>query len=223
MNLNSFKVSIPIIFSRSHIPVITSYSIHYTKLYDPPRRPPPGRNRARASRRRGNGSLPRHTLTVNSDNGTVTKDPDQASYYLNDVVQLTATPDTGYHFVNWSDDITSTDNPVSVTITGNISITANFAQDEHTLSVVSDNGIVTKNPDQATYHLNDVVQLTADPDAGYHFVNWSGNVTSTDNPVNVTITGDMSVTANYALDEYTLSVVSDNGTVTKNPDSYNFV
>ncbi len=58
----------------------------------------------------------------------------------------------------------------SVTINGNKSVTANFDYIEYTLTVNTagafGTGTVTKNPDQATYHYGDVVQLTAVPGTG---------------------------------------------------------
>ena len=46
---------------------------------------------------------------------------------------MTAVPNTGYHFVNWSD--TSTDNPRTDTnVMANITVTANFAINTYTLT-----------------------------------------------------------------------------------------
>jgi hypothetical protein len=116
------------------------------------------------------------------------------------VVQLTATPDAGWSFANWTGDLTGSLNPASVTIHGNTSVTANYTQNEYALTITSANGTVAKNPDQATstYHEGDVVQLTATPDAGWSFANWTGDLTGSLNPASVTIHGDTSVTANYA-------------------------
>ena len=68
--------------------------------------------------------------------GTVSKSPDQASYAPNAVVTLTATANTGYAFTGWSGDATGTDNPLSVTMTANKTITANFGS---TTEIVLDN------------------------------------------------------------------------------------
>ena len=42
------------------------------------------------------------------------------------VVQVRAVPNAGYLFSNWSGDATGTSNPVSVTMNGNKTVTANF-------------------------------------------------------------------------------------------------
>ena len=157
-----------------------------------------------------------YTLTVNKvGNGTVTKSPDQASYHYGDVVALTATPDAGWSFGSWSANVVSG----SVTITANTTVTATFTQNAYTLTVLSANGTVTKSPNQTTYHLGDMVQLTATPSASWNFIGWSGDVTNTLNPISFAITGNMTVTANYAQNEYTLTINKvGNGTVTKLPD-----
>ena len=126
------------------------------------------------------------------------KTPDQATYHLGDTVQLGATPETGWGFTGWSGDAAGTVNPVSITITGNMTVTANYAQIEYTLTIISAHGTVVANPVQATYHLGDTVELTATPDAGWNFSSWSGDATGTANPIIITITGDMTVTANYS-------------------------
>ncbi len=66
-------------------------------------------------------------LTATAGNGgTVSKSPDQASYAANAVVTLTATTNTGYTFTGWSGDAAGANNPLSVTMTTNKTITANF-------------------------------------------------------------------------------------------------
>ncbi|TGE25108.1 PKD domain-containing protein [Hymenobacter aquaticus] len=58
--------------------------------------------------------------------GTVTKNPNAASYASGTVVSLTAAPATGYTFSGWSGAATGTTNPLSVTMSANKSITATF-------------------------------------------------------------------------------------------------
>ena len=60
--------------------------------------------------------------------GSVTLSPAGGTYAEGTAVTITANPATGYQFSNWSGSITGTTNPVTVTLTSNISVTANFAQ-----------------------------------------------------------------------------------------------
>jgi uncharacterized repeat protein (TIGR02543 family) len=66
------------------------------------------------------------TLTTSATNGTVTKSPDQATYAAGSVVSLTATPAAGFVFTGWSGSASGTANPLSVTMDGKKTITANF-------------------------------------------------------------------------------------------------
>ncbi len=159
-----------------------------------------------------------YTLTVTSAHGTVTKDPDKAKYNYGDIVQLTASPAADWTFAGWTGGATGTTNPVSVTMNGNTAVTANYVPTEYALAITSAHGTVTKNPDKATYHAGEVVQLTMVPAAGWSFVNWTGDATGADNPVSITISGNTAVTANYTQVGYTLTLESAHGTVTKSPE-----
>jgi len=59
-------------------------------------------------------------------------------------------------------------------------------------------GTVVKDPDLPSYPTGTEVELEAFPDAGWYFVDWSGDVTGNDNPVTVTVAGTTSVTATFA-------------------------
>jgi uncharacterized repeat protein (TIGR02543 family) len=164
------------------------------------------------------------TVTVDPENsGTVSLDPDKDTYHYGDVVTLTATPELGWSFANWTGDVTGTTNPIEVTITGDTNVTANFTQNEYTLTVTLDpenSGMVSLDPQQDSYHYGDVVTLTATPALGWSFANWTGDATGTANPVEVTITKNTNVIAHFTQNEYTLTVTvdpEDSGTVSLDP------
>ncbi|MCA8959739.1 MAG: hypothetical protein KDC38_04475, partial [Planctomycetes bacterium] len=58
--------------------------------------------------------------------GTVAIDPDLPQYVEGDVVDLTAIPDPGWMFAGWSGDITGSENPLTVTMMADLSVTATF-------------------------------------------------------------------------------------------------
>ena len=147
-----------------------------------------------------------YTLTIVSENGTVVKDPDQSTYHYGDVVTLTATPGSGYIFNNWIGDVAEpTSASTTITIDEDEIITANFALIEYTLTIVSENGTVVRDPNQSTYHYGDVVTLTAIPAAEFIFSSWTGDLTGTDNPASLTISGNNSVTANFLASTITFT------------------
>ncbi len=163
-------------------------------------------------------------LTVTTvGNGSVSKSPDQATYLYGDVVILTATGDPGSSFTGWSGGASGTDNPKSITITGNTSVTATFTEDDYTLTLTTvGSGSATKSPNQANYRYGDVVTLTATADTGWSFYDWTGDASGTDNPLTITIQGNTNVTARFnesGSDEYYITVTTvGDGSVTFLPD-----
>jgi uncharacterized repeat protein (TIGR02543 family) len=67
--------------------------------------------------------------------GSVTANPSQSSYPSGAQVVLTAAPNTGYTFSGWSENASGTANPLTVTITGNTSITANFTTAQQSANI----------------------------------------------------------------------------------------
>lgn len=86
-----------------------------------------------------------YTLTTNvnpaaSGNVTVPAQTCPGGYTAGSVIQLTAAPNTGYLFNNWSGDASGTTNPVSITMNSNKSVTANF---KATVVLNAPNGTIT--------------------------------------------------------------------------------
>jgi uncharacterized repeat protein (TIGR02543 family) len=145
-------------------------------------------------------SEPTHVLTTAvspSGGGTISPAAGTHTYDEGAVVSIIATPNAGYVFDHWSGACTGT-GACQVTMDDDKSVTATFTQDEYTLTVnVVGNGAVTLDPNQATYHYGDGVELTATADPDWSFAGWSGDVSSSDNPLTLTITGDTAVTATF--------------------------
>jgi regulation of enolase protein 1 (concanavalin A-like superfamily) len=161
-----------------------------------------------------------NTVTVHEvGGGTVTKDPDRTAYTCSEVVTLTATADPHWTFANWSGDLLGSSNPQTLTITGDHVVTATFSQLDYTLTVNHlGNGSVAVDPSPGPYHYGDVVTLTATGDPGWGFDHWSGALSGTTNPATTTITGHTTVTATFAMEEYTLTVNRvGNGSVAVDP------
>lgn len=141
------------------------------------------------------------TVSVNPEGaGTVSLNPDTPTYPFMSYVSASAIPNPGWTFAGWSGDASGTTNPTSVTMTSHKSITANFTQNEYSLNVsVNPEGMgsVAISPSKPNYHYGENVTLTATPATGWRFVDWSGDVTSIDNPLALTITGNTNVTANF--------------------------
>ncbi len=154
---------------------------------------------------------------------------DPAKYSAGTVLTLTANANVGYGFASWSGDASGTINPVDVTLTADQSVTANFTPACFTLTSNANpaaGGSVNANPAPncagvpTKYSAGTVVSLTAAANTGYSFSSWSGDASGTTNPVNVTMSADKSVTANFSEACYTLIKASNpigGGTVAANP------
>lgn len=75
----------------------------------------------------GGGSTASFKLTLATNGkGSVTTSPSGTSFPAGTVVTLTATPAAGSPWIGWSGAVTGTMNPITVTITKDTSVTANF-------------------------------------------------------------------------------------------------
>ena len=123
------------------------------------------------------------------------------SYYDNgDEATLTATANSGYRFVKWSDEVT--DNPRTVVVTQDSTFTAIFETNTFAITtVVNDDamGFVTEGGE---YAYGTEITLTATANSGYRFTQWSDG--KTDNPRIVIVTENKTYTAEFELNTYTL-------------------
>jgi len=76
--------------------------------------------------------VPMYTLTISAAlGGTTDPAPGMHDYYNNTDVQISAIPSFGYEFLNWSGNVPSgseSNNPITINIDSNKSITANFSK-----------------------------------------------------------------------------------------------
>ncbi|MEF8874898.1 MAG: GLUG motif-containing protein [Candidatus Thermoplasmatota archaeon] len=164
-----------------------------------------------------------HTLTVNStSDGTVT-DPGEGTFTYDHgtTVNLKAEPNANYHFVEWTGDTVDISDPYSANTTidmnNNYSITANFALDQHDLTVDSTSDGTVTDPGEGTftYGHGTVVNLEAVSDEGYHFVEWTGDNGTigdvTANQTTIEMLGNYTITAEFAINTYTLNISSTAG------------
>jgi phosphatidylethanolamine-binding protein (PEBP) family uncharacterized protein len=116
-------------------------------------------------------------------------------------ISVTATPDPEYVFVNWSNG--STDNPVTVLVNSDLSIAANFEKRKYPLTItIAGEGsvseeIISAGKSTTEYSSGSIIQLTASPTEGWSFSGWSGTVSSTENPIQLTVDEAKSITSTF--------------------------
>ena len=179
-----------------------------------------------------------YTLTVSKTGpGTVTSIPAgincgptcSYSFAYFTSVTLTATPPQNYTFTGWSGACFGT-GTCTVTMNAAKSVSANFAPIPYALTVsksgANGGGTVASVPagifcgSTCTYNFPyaTTVTLTATPPQNYAFTGWSGACTNTTGICTVTMDAARSVTANFALIYYPLTVSkTGQGTVTSVP------
>jgi hypothetical protein len=151
-----------------------------------------------------------YDLTVSSTAGGSVTTPGEGvfAYDGGTVVDLVATPDAGYRFVRWTGDVADVEDvygaETSITLGSNCAVTANFvALYDLTISIFSTGGGSVIEPGEGvfTYDEGTVVDLVATPDAGYRFIEWTGDVGTItdvhDASTTITMNGNYAVTANF--------------------------
>jgi uncharacterized repeat protein (TIGR02543 family) len=132
--------------------------------------------------------------------GSVTRNPPGTAYPYGTSVELTAVPEDGWGFSEWTGDVTSPFNPESLYVDGSKAYTAHFIR-WYTLKVDTvGSGVVDVDPAAQSFPSGHTVTLTATPAEGWHFAGWSGDLSGTDTPATLTMDADKSVTATFAQD-----------------------
>ncbi|MDC0117635.1 VCBS repeat-containing protein [Flavobacteriaceae bacterium] len=145
------------------------------------------------------------TTTVEGE-GTVTEKVIKAGaatdYNSGTIVELTATPSDEWQFMEWTGDLTGSENPTQITIDKAKSVTAVFVKKQYPLTIeIEGEGTVSEKVIKVglatDYNSGTIVELTAEPTGDWEFVEWTGDITSTENPVQITIDGSKTVKAKF--------------------------
>jgi len=158
--------------------------------------------------------VPQYGLIISAGTGGTT-DPAPGTYTYDSGTQVSiaAVPNAGYRFSGWTGDASGTENPLSVTMDSDKSITANFIK-QYSLSItVGIGGTTDPVPSSYLYDAGSQVILKAIPDTNYRFDKWSGDASGTTNPITITMDSDKSVIANF-IRQYKLTIASGSGGTT---------
>jgi hypothetical protein len=131
--------------------------------------------------------------------GLVVESPSGPLYKLGQQVSLTANPEEDQIFYSWSGDLVSFNNPETITMDGDKTVTATFQGPiSWTLNVdTMGQGEVLADPGMDKYPHRTWVSLSAVPNTGWVFAGWSGALVGTENPANLMMTADSNITAAF--------------------------
>ncbi len=134
------------------------------------------------------------------------------TYNPGTLVTVIATANSGYSFTNWTvnGNAVSTNPNYQFTINGNITLTANFSAIQYTVGLSANPAAGGTLIGGGTYNSGSPVTVAAVANPGYSFTNWTvnGNAVSTNASYQFTITGNITLTANFSAIQYSISLSS---------------
>ena len=141
------------------------------------------------------------------DNISVVRIKSTAGFVDGSTCTLTATPNEGYVFANWTEneEVVSNDAEYTFMVTETRTLVANFVQNNFEITVVADpsyGGTVTG---EGYYYPGQTATLTATPNEGFAFLYWTKNgLLVSNNPTySFVVTGDATYVANFEGGDYT--------------------
>ena len=173
------------------------------------------------------------TTVIPEGSGSV--DPSGGEFTSRDRIDIEARPSDGFVFVRWDGDITGNRNPESVIFNSNKNVSAHFTERDYLLNIeISGEGFVRETViedgsdtgEGSQNRSGRIVQLEAAAKEGWTFLRWEGDLSGTENPAQITVDEEKSVTAVFdrdLSDGYTITIeIEGEGTVERDPNRENF-
>jgi len=130
--------------------------------------------------------IPFYTLTATTaGGGSIVLSPSGGTFVSNTVVSLTATPSSGWTFLQWLGDVPGTNASTNLTMARNISMRAVFGTMLSTTA--AGGGSVALNPSGGLYPYGTAVQITAIPQPGNYFGIWGNAASGNTNPLSFVV------------------------------------
>jgi membrane carboxypeptidase/penicillin-binding protein PbpC len=143
-------------------------------------------------------AIPVKLSVSSSGNGTVSGKPTTTLY--NQEVTLTAEAQSCNKFKQWNGACSGKMPTCIITLNGNTNVIAEFEPETFSLTTNAINGKVIRNPDNEIYNCGSTVRLTAVANEGFKFFEWKGDASGSGANINIEMTKDKNVTAEFAID-----------------------
>jgi len=159
-------------------------------------------------------TYPLTTNTTGGGNGAIVRSPNKDRYQKGKVVTVEVDPGKGSEFSGWSGDLTGMTASQDLVMNSAKSVTATFDLKEYQVSLsVSPSGSGTVSGG-GTYTYGASVELSASPNVGYEFVNWSagGSAVGTDRSKTLSnLSRNWDLQANFEVKTYQLTTSTGEG------------
>ena len=144
-------------------------------------------------------SIPTYTVSITAGEGG-SVNTTGGTYEKGGTLEILATPNAEYLFDKWDDG--NTENPRTLTINSDISLSASFVKKKYALAItIEGEGTVDEEilvqGSTTDYNSGTKLRLTAAASTGWSFTGWSGDLESTDNPIEVEINEPISLTVTF--------------------------
>ena len=130
-----------------------------------------------------------------------------ATVNYRDSVTLRATANTGFDFTGWSNGMSEPE--IRVQVLNNTTITAGFAYHEYVVYGTSNDNVMGTVEHRGVSHYGFYDTLIANANYGYHFVNWDGIASNTNDTMRIYVVANESHVANFAKNQYTATATVD--------------
>ncbi|MCU7521175.1 MAG: DNRLRE domain-containing protein [Ignavibacteria bacterium] len=172
--------------------------------------------------------LTSYDLNVNkTGSGTVTKTPEAPNYLAGSTVTLKAEGDLGWKFEGWTGGLSGNQNPVSILMDGNKTVTALFTEIQGQFELRTEalgNGTLEVTPAGPYYAAGTTVTVKAHPKTGYKLESWTEGATGKDTVITLTMNSHIKLTALFSkINTYKLKTgKAEHGTITVTPQGSEF-
>ncbi|MCR4658889.1 MAG: leucine-rich repeat protein [Bacteroidales bacterium] len=147
----------------------------------------------------------RYTINANADTSIHGYCTGGGSYNYLSSRTIQANAYYGYHFTQWNDGVNT--NPRTITLTQDTQFVAMYAKNQYSVTGTTNDSVMGVVFGSETVEYLDSVTLTATANYGYHFLRW--NDYNTENPRKVAATENISLTAIFDYNQYTLTLLAD--------------
>ena len=147
-----------------------------------------------------------YLLDISSSNDQAGQVIGAGKYHRGDTVSITAVPNQGYNFVQWSDGDTATTK--TIIIDGAMSFVAHFAAEMYTIQASSNDENMGWVIGAGVYAYDSHPMLKAIAKPGYELQAWSNGVTDTEYTLH--LTSDTTLVANFQIKRYNVDITSSN-------------